>query len=63
MMKQRTKNIIDTIIAVVIAAIFLFPMYWIIISSLKSDTEIFCAGADMVSKGDPLGELHRPVPE
>lgn len=41
MMKQRTKNIIDTIIAVVIAAIFLFPMYWIIISSLKSDTEIF----------------------
>ena len=40
MMKQRTKNIIDTIIAVVIAAIFLFPMYWIIISSLKSDTEI-----------------------
>ena len=34
-------NIILNIISVIIGAIFLFPLYWVIISSLKSDAEIF----------------------
>lgn len=41
MLKTRTRNTIDTIIAIGIAIIFLFPVYWIVISSLKSDAEIF----------------------
>lgn len=40
-MKRKRRNRIDTVISVIIAAVFLFPMYWIVISSLKSDTEIF----------------------
>jgi len=40
-MTKKIRNVIDTIIALIIAAIFLFPVYWIVISSLKSDTEIF----------------------
>ncbi|GEA31264.1 carbohydrate ABC transporter permease [Clostridium diolis] len=38
--KPRT-NIILNIIAVIVGAIFLFPLYWVIISSFKSDAEIF----------------------
>lgn len=41
MMKERTRHTIETIIGLVIAVIFLFPIYWIVISSLKSDAEIF----------------------
>ena len=41
MMKERTRHAIDTIIALMIAAVFLFPIYWIVIASLKSDAEIF----------------------
>lgn len=40
-LNQRNKNIILNIVAIVIAIIFLFPLYWMIISSLKSDSEIF----------------------
>jgi len=39
--KKILLNIIELIIAAIIAAIFLFPVYWIIVSSLKSDAEIF----------------------
>ena len=41
MRKERTRNMVNTLIAIVIAMIFLFPIYWIFISSLKSDAEIF----------------------
>ncbi|MCI9227115.1 MAG: carbohydrate ABC transporter permease [Dorea sp.] len=39
--KEYSRDIAYTIIAVIIAVIFLFPVYWILISSLKSDQEIF----------------------
>lgn len=42
-MTSRQKNIILCIIAVLIAAVFLFPLYWIIINSFKLDGEIFRA--------------------
>ena len=40
---MRQKNIILNCIAVLIAAIFLFPIYWIIINSFKLDGEIFAS--------------------
>jgi multiple sugar transport system permease protein len=39
--REKRNAIICTIIAIVIGAIFLFPLYWIVISSLKTDAEIF----------------------
>ncbi len=39
--RESRKNIILCVISLLIAVIFLFPLYWIIISSLKSDAEIF----------------------
>lgn len=40
-MINRKKSILLNIIAICITAVFLFPLYWIIINSLKSDAEIF----------------------
>ena len=39
--KEARKNLILTIIAVLIALIFLFPLYWIVCMSFKSDAESF----------------------
>lgn len=39
--KEGKRNIINCIIALIIAIIFLFPLYWLITMSLKSDSEIF----------------------
>lgn len=41
MYKKRNKNIVYTLLAVLIAIPLLFPIYWVIISSLKGDAEIF----------------------
>ena len=35
------KNVIFCVIAVLIACILLFPLYWTLITSLKTETEIF----------------------
>lgn len=35
------KQIINSIIAIIIAIVFLFPMYWLVQLSFKSDTETF----------------------
>ena len=40
-MSNRKKNIICNIAAVIIACVFLFPLYWIVINSFKLDSEIF----------------------
>ncbi|MBZ4646508.1 MAG: multiple sugar transport system permease protein [Epulopiscium sp.] len=40
-MNSRTKIVLINIVALLICAVFLFPLYWIVISSLKSDAEIF----------------------
>lgn len=39
--RENRKNIIYSIISIIIAAIFLFPIYWLITMSFKSDVEIF----------------------
>lgn len=39
----KQKNILLCLAAIVIACIFLFPLYWIIINSFKLDSEIFAA--------------------
>ncbi len=38
---MRTKNIIMNILGLLIAGVFLFPLYWIVINSFKLDGEIF----------------------
>lgn len=38
---MKNKKYILNILAIIIASLFLFPIYWIIISSLKTDSEIF----------------------
>lgn len=39
--KDFKKELINSIIAIIIAIIFLFPMYWLVQLSFKSDTETF----------------------
>lgn len=39
--KEKRKNIINCVIAVIIAILFLFPIYWILAMSFKSDAESF----------------------
>lgn len=41
--KEKQKNWILNIVAVLIACLFLFPLYWIVVNSLKLDSEIFSA--------------------
>ncbi|SEC75671.1 carbohydrate ABC transporter permease [Paenibacillus sp. GP183] len=40
-MVSNKKNTLFNIVAVIICIIFLFPLYWMIISSLKTELEIF----------------------
>lgn len=40
-MKDRRKNLFLNGMAILLCMFFLFPVYWIIINSLKSDAEIF----------------------
>ena len=42
-LKEKQKNWIFNIIGILIACIFLFPLYWIIVNSFKMDGEIFSA--------------------
>ena len=39
--KGRRKNLLNCIIAILIAVIFLFPIYWLVAMSFKSDAESF----------------------
>lgn len=39
--KEGRRNLINSIIAVVVGIIFLFPIYWMVQISFKSDTETF----------------------
>lgn len=41
MYNSRNRKIVYTIIAILIAIPLLFPLYWVIVSSLKGDAEIF----------------------
>jgi len=41
MTRDRTLRLIWTLLSLVIAVVFLFPLYWIITSSVKTNAEIF----------------------
>jgi multiple sugar transport system permease protein len=47
-LKEKERNLILCLIAIVIGVIFLFPLYWIVISSLKTDVEIFAATPTLI---------------
>lgn len=38
--KTSRKKVLQVLIAMIVAMIFLFPLYWILVSSLKTDAEI-----------------------
>lgn len=40
-LSTKQKNIICCLVAVLIACVFLFPLYWIVVNSFKLDSEIF----------------------
>lgn len=40
-MKGKNQKIFLNVVAILILAVFLFPLYWIVITSLKSEKEIF----------------------
>jgi multiple sugar transport system permease protein len=40
-LNQKQTNILFCSIAILIAGVFLFPLYWIVVNSLKLDSEIF----------------------
>lgn len=42
-LNAKQKNILMNIVAVIVACIFLFPLYWIVVNSFKLDNEIFAA--------------------
>lgn len=42
-LNYKHKNILLSIVAVIIACIFLFPLYWIVVNSFKLDSEIFAS--------------------
>lgn len=44
---EKRKSTVFTVLAVVIACLFLFPLYWIVISSFKVDGEIFANPATL----------------
>lgn len=39
--REKRRQLTHSIGAIIIAIIFLFPLYWIVVSSLKTDAEIF----------------------
>lgn len=39
--KEGRRNLTDSVAAILIAAVFLFPIYWLVTMSFKSDTESF----------------------
>lgn len=47
---EKQKNILLCCIAVIIACIMLFPIYWIVVSSFKNDAEIFATPPTFIPK-------------
>lgn len=50
MIKKNKMEYIYNFITIIIAIVFLFPLYWIIISSLKTDAEIFSLNPSIIPK-------------
>lgn len=47
--KEGCRNIINCVIAVLIAVIFLFPIYWLLQMSFKTDMESFGKNCHLLS--------------
>ena len=47
---EKTKKALWTILSLLIAVVFLFPLYWIVVSSLKSDAEIFSRPITLIAQ-------------
>jgi len=52
--KDKQKNIILCCVSIFIACIMLFPIYWIIVSSFKTNAEIFASPPTFIPKGFTL---------
>ncbi len=52
----KQKNVLMNIVAVLVACIFLFPLYWIVVNSFKLDSEIF-AGTPTLWPQQQIGSL------
>ncbi|WP_156299682.1 carbohydrate ABC transporter permease [Streptobacillus canis] len=50
MIKKNKMEYIYNFIAIIIAIVFLFPLYWIIVSSLKTDSEIFSLNPTIIPR-------------
>ncbi len=49
-LKNKQKNIILCCISVLVACIMLFPIYWIVVSSFKTNSEIFASPPTFIPK-------------
>lgn len=49
-LKNKQKNIILCCVSIVVACIMLFPIYWIIVSSFKTNAEIFASPPTFIPK-------------
>jgi len=49
-LKDKQKNIILCCVSIFIACIMLFPIYWIVVSSFKTNTEIFASPPTFIPK-------------
>lgn len=49
-LKNKQKNIILCAVSILIACIMLFPIYWIIVSSFKTNAEIFASPPTFIPK-------------
>jgi multiple sugar transport system permease protein len=49
-LKDKQKNILLCFISVIIGCIMLFPIYWIVVSSFKSNAEIFASPPTFIPK-------------
>ena len=49
-LSRKQKNIILSVVAILIACVMLFPIYWIVVSSFKNDAEIFASPPTFIPK-------------
>lgn len=59
-MSTRTTNRIMLAVALVLAAIYLFPLYWMYVTSLKTNSSIFAVPPDFLP-GDPQWQTYSEI--
>lgn len=48
---SKKKNIVLCIVSLVILCVLLFPIYWIVVTSLKTEQEIFQIPPSILAEG------------